>query len=340
MPSEFPQSRNWKDVERFLEFKEREMLEKEGVVLSADHMDGYKYRPKARVAEKQPWEVIPAPTCIPKCRLENWTHTDVGFETGEGIAYITLNRPTANNALNDTISQGLHDAVYELYQRKDIRCVVLKAEGKMFCAGGDPKTFADAAAMTDGDNRKSAISFMKFLYFFQNMPQFTIGLAQGSAMGSGLGLLAACDMVVAMKGAAFTCSEVKLGTAPVTIAPFLSTKMGQANAKRILCTAANFNAEAMQHMGLVQEVVDDEKGMHEVVSDVCEKLTLAAPFATSRSKRLAQNVANRAVDVPLMEYTGTELATIRIADEAVKGMVAVQAKTKPYWAETPIKPMY
>eukprot|EP00418_Pyrodinium_bahamense_P076423 CAMPEP_0179052130 /NCGR_PEP_ID=MMETSP0796-20121207/21598_1 /TAXON_ID=73915 /ORGANISM="Pyrodinium bahamense, Strain pbaha01" /LENGTH=353 /DNA_ID=CAMNT_0020748685 /DNA_START=69 /DNA_END=1127 /DNA_ORIENTATION=+ len=331
-------SNDWLEIEKHLEQKELELLKKEGVTLPDGHLDGYKYRPSTKVVDKQSWEVLPLPSRMPTCSSANWHHTEVNFELGEGIAYITLNRPDANNALNASISQALHDATFELHRRKDIRIVVLRAEGKMFCAGGDPKSFADAAAMSDADNRKQAIGFMKFLYFFQCLPQFTVGLAQGSAMGSGIGLLAACDVAVAVATARFTVSEVKLGTSPATIAPFVARKVGAAFAKRMLCTADNISAIDAKRMGLITDVVDDEMDFSKYVESICDKVTLCAPIAASRAKRLVQNVSQRPLSLKLLEYTGGELADIRIGEEAIKGMVAVQAKTKPFWAETPIKP--
>jgi len=331
---------DWLEIEKQLEQQEHELLMKEGVSVPDGHLEGYKYRPATRVVDKQSWEVLPLPSFIPKCSSANWHHSDVSFEVGDGIAYITLNRPDANNALNASISQALHDAAFELHRRRDIRIVILRAEGKMFCAGGDPKSFADAAAMTDADNRKESIGFMKFLYFFSTLPQYTVGLAQGSAMGSGIGLLAACDVVCAVASARFTVSEVKLGTCPATIAPFLTKKVGAAFAKRMLCTADNVSAVEAKRMGLITDVVDDEMDFSKYVESVCDKVTLCAPVAASRAKRLVQNVSQRPLSLKLLEYTGDELADIRISEEAVKGMVAVQAKTKPFWAETPIKPLY
>jgi len=264
----------------------------------------------------------------------------LNFEIGEGIAYLTLNRPDDNNVLNQSLSLALHDAAFELNMRTDIRCAVLRAEGKMFCAGADPKAFVDAQAITDADNRRNAIAFMKFLYFFQSLPQFTIALVQGSAMGSGIGLLSACDMVVAVQNARFQFPEVKLGMVPATVAPFVAVSMGAANAKRALCSAENLTAAKALEMGLVTEVVEDEADFSRVVGDVCDKLTLCAPKATARCKRLVQNVSRRPINLQIMEYTGNEIQSVQVDEEAVKGMVAVQAKVKPYWAETPIKLLY
>lgn len=333
-------SADWAQVEEQLQKKEIELLSKEGINVPEGHLDGYKYTPQSRVVDKQSWEVMPTPNYTPKCTSQNWTHTDVNFEVGEGIAYITLNRPHANNALNDSMLQGLHDACFELHRRPDIRIAVLRAEGKMFCAGGDPKSFQEAAALSNNASLKESVSFMRMLYYFQCLPQFTLGLAQGSAMGTGLGLLAACDTVCAVSGARFVVSDVKLGTVPASIAPFIAGKVGPAHAKRILCTAENVSAPLAKQMGLITDIVDDELDFGKHIEGICEKVTLCAPQASARSKRLVQNVSARPLSMKLLAYTGGELASVRISEEAVKGMVAVQAKTKPSWAEKPIKPLY
>lgn len=333
-------STDWLEVERFLEQKEREALAKEGIVLPEDHMKGYKYSPVAKIEKKNPWQVPPVPSAYPRCRSANWLHKDVNFEVGTGIAYITMNRPDANNALNDSVQQALHDACVELHSRPDVRVVVMRAEGKMFCGGRDPKSFADDHARSEADNRKAVCNLIKLFYYFQSLPQFTIGLVQGSAMGAGVGLLSCCDMVCAVKAARFTVSEVKLGATPATIAPFVTQKVGMANALRLLCTAENLTADKCKEMGLLNEVVDEESDFSGIVADVCEKISLCAPVASGRAKRLAQNVALQPVTMNILEWTGDELASIRVAQEAQAGFTAVVAKTKPYWADNKIKPLY
>mmetsp|Transcript_23349 Transcript_23349/g.43911 ORF Transcript_23349/g.43911 Transcript_23349/m.43911 type:complete len:339 (+) Transcript_23349:70-1086(+) len=334
------EKKDWETIERELAAKEAELLQKEGAACDEKHVSGYRYVPTTKVVDKPSWDTFAVPHIRPVCTSENWFHKDVLFEIGEGIAYITLNRPEANNAMNESTGQALMDATCELQGRKDIRIVVLRAEGSMFCAGGDPKHFFDALAMSEKEDRKAAIGFMKFLFWFQSLPQFTVGLAQGSAMGSGIALLCACDMVLAASNARFTCSEVKLGFCPASLAPFLSRKVGPAFAKRLLCMAENISADQAKKMGLISDVVEEEGDFSDYMKDICDKVTLCAPTAAGRAKRLAQNVSLQPLTRKLLEYTGGELADIRIGEEAIKGMVAVQARVKPYWAETPIKPLY
>lgn len=334
-------AQDWLEVEKQLEQKELELLKQHsGITLPEGHLDGYKYTPEPRVVDKESWDVKPVPLYTPECNSSNWKHADVMFELGEGIAYIVLNSPSTNNALSASMLRGIHDACFELHMRKDIRLVVLKAEGKMFCAGGDPKSFQEAIGISGEESKKSLIMLTKLLHFFQCLPQFTVGLAQGSAMGSGVGLLAACDVVCAVAAARFMVSEVKLGTCPAAIAPIIAAKIGAAHAKRILCTAENVTAALAKQIGLVTDIVDDELDFSKYVQTLCEKMTLCAPGACARSKALVQNVSRRPLTMKLLTYTGGQLADIRVGDEAVKGMIAVQARTKPYWAETPIKPLY
>mmetsp|Transcript_11146 Transcript_11146/g.25305 ORF Transcript_11146/g.25305 Transcript_11146/m.25305 type:complete len:319 (-) Transcript_11146:31-987(-) len=310
------------------------------VDVSGEHMDGYKYKPRLKIVEKQPWDILPAPDTTPVCSVANWQHQDLKFEIGSGIAYLTMNRPDVSNVIRQSLSQALSDACIELHKNKEVRVVVLQSVGKMFCAGASPQAFMDKESMSDVANKKADIAFMRFLHYFQSLPQFTIGLCQGSCMGSGLGLLAVCDFVVSIEAARFTCADVKLGTLPAAIAPFLTTKIGPSNTKRMLCLGENLSAPQVQRMGLIQEVVEEASDFTAIVAELCESLTQSAPIAMGRSKRLVQNVAARPITPALAAYTGGELASIRIGTEAIKGMVAVQSRVKPYWAENQIKPMY
>ena len=159
-------------------------------------------------------------------------------------------------------------------------------------------------------------------------------------MGSGLGLLVVCDVVVAVANARFTVAEVKLGQAPVTIAPFFARKVGPAHAKRILCMADNLSAVDARRIGLITEVVDEVVDFPQYVESFCDKVTLCAPLAAARAKRLASDVSMRPLTVKVLEHTAEEYDDIRQGNEAAKGRAAVQARTKPCWEANPIKPLF
>jgi len=332
-------STDWIEVEKFLEKKEREdLLAKDGIILPPDHMKGYKHTPKVNIVQQCPWDVTPVPPTAPTCRSDSWIHKDVMFEIGSGIAYITLNRPQANNAINDRVIEALNDACCELHKRSDVRVVVLRSEGKMFCAGSEPSSYQEALAVSDTDSRRATATFIKLLYWFQSLPQFVIGLAHGSSMGTGIGLLACCDVAFAVKTARFTVNDVQLGSCPATIAAFVTQKVGQTNAIRMLCTAENLSADDCMKMGLLNDVVEDASKFSALVSDLCDKITLCAPMASSRCKRLAQSVSCQPIASNVMDFTAGELSFVAGSPETFAGFSAVLAKTKPSWANTTIKP--
>lgn len=340
--------------------EERKALAAEGVDLPEDHMEQYLYKAPVDDADKilKTYETDTI-ACVPRSpqssTLENWINPEVNFEITQGTAYITLNRPEANNAMNDHISGGLSDAVYILNQRPDIRVAVLKAEGRMFCAGGDPKGFqsfqgggegseanlpgpiiSSAGGMIDG-NKMSGHSFAAFLYDFARLPQFTIALAQGSAMGGGFGLLCLCDMVICAKNCHFVLSEVKLGVIPATISPHVINKIGVANAKRLFCTAENVSAQMALDIGLVQKVCPVDK-FPEAVAEVCKQIQMCGPRAVAESKKMLMEVVHQPLEEKLLVHTANEYARIRKTEEAVAGMNAVEQKKRPPWVEQLIQP--
>jgi len=260
----------------------------------------------------------------------------VKFEVGTGVAQITFTRPQENNCLSAGLTAGLTAAVETLHARPDIRIVFMTAEGRNFCAGGDPKGFQAAAKMTDEDNLASAVSFAKFLYLIQTVPQFLVGLVQGSCYGGGVGIVAVCDMVIAVSSARFTLSEVKLGVIPATISPYVVAKLGVANSKRLFCTAEAPSAAQAKEYGLVQEVVANVSEFDTWKRKLIDQIKMCAPNAVAASKALVMGVANQAVTEELMVYTANELAKVRSGPEAEAGMAALLAKKDPYWKSQPM----
>lgn len=335
------------EIEDELERRQVADLYREGIELPHDFMDHQTPVPPKvarRLKEleergvRQPWEhdVGWPEDFEPTCTSANWTHQELKFEKGDGIAYITLNRPEANNALNDALGAGMQDALYELHNSPEIRLVVLKAEGKMFCAGGDPKQFQAAAQATAEQNAKGADDFARNLYKFSTLPQFTMCLCQGSAMGGGFGYVSLCDMAVAVKAAYFTLSEVKLGVIPATISPYVIAKIGVANAKRLFCTADNCIASKAREVGLIDVVVDSPDQFPAIVKEVAGMVNLCAPQAVKKTKKLIMNVANQPITNELLKFVAAEYAKNMKGAEAMEGTDAVQSRKKPPWADKPI----
>ncbi|MCA8905540.1 MAG: enoyl-CoA hydratase/isomerase family protein, partial [Hyphomonas sp.] len=133
------------------------------------------------------------------------------FATEEGLAVITMNRPDVHNAFNMELIAELTDAFRSIADETSIRMVILRGAGKSFSAGADLEWMKRAALHTKEDNVRDAVNLAEMLRALWEMPQMTLAMVQGAAMGGGAGLVAACDVAVAMKDAHFRFSEVRLG---------------------------------------------------------------------------------------------------------------------------------
>jgi methylglutaconyl-CoA hydratase len=240
--------------------------------------------------------------------------------------------------LTDDTIQALFDCIAELKTRKDVRLVILKAEGKMFCSGNLPKTYQQNVNINENDNKNNIVCLAKFFHAFSKLPMFTVALCQGSVMGSGMGLLSVCDMVMSVRSAHFQCSDCKLGVVPAAALPYVVTKIGPSAAKRFLCLAENCSAEAAFACGLVQEIVDTPDDLTGFVTKMAEQMTLCGSYSVMASKVLVANIGGQPVTLDLMCYSADQLAKVRKSPEADAGMKAVLSRQKPYWAEDPIKP--
>jgi len=322
-----------------------------------------------KITTDEPWVKPPNP--LPdlswhkaSCTLEDWKHTDVKCEVGTGIAYFTLNRPGDGNKLNRTITAALLDAVFNLHSRPDIRLAVFTGEGAIFCAGGDPKGDGDGGfttapvpaevqavrdqmgqkalkkgAFPDGQINLGRLLQTRFWHAWATVPQFTICLANGSAMGDGIGCVTCCDYTIAVEGAFFSLASVKCGLVPAGVAPYLVGKTGNGRAKRIFCTSENMSAQKAVDYGIVDEVVASTADGHKSIAALCEKLTQCGPRTVQAAKELVLGVQGQQIVHPLMFYTSMVSAQVSNAEEARQAARAVALGQPKPWEGAPIRPL-
>jgi Enoyl-CoA hydratase/carnithine racemase len=136
-----------------------------------------------------------------------------------------------------------------------VRAVVLAAEGPAFCAGANLNWMRRMADYTRDENVADAAKLAEMLRVIYECPKPTIARVQGDVYAGGMGLVAACDMAVAVDTAGFCLSEVKLGLIPATISPYVIRAMGARAAHRYFLTAERFGAFDALRIGFVHEVV-------------------------------------------------------------------------------------
>jgi methylglutaconyl-CoA hydratase len=147
-----------------------------------------------------------------------------------------------------------------------------------------------------------------------------------------VGLVAACDIAVAVEGAKFALTEVKLGLVPAMISPFVLDAIGSRQATRYFHTAERFSAIDAQRIGLVHEVVADESALSESRARIVGDLLAAGPEASVAAKKLVADVAGRLIDEAMLQDLATRIAARRAADEGIEGLSAFLERRPPQWA--------
>ena len=246
------------------------------------------------------------------------------------VATITLNRPEVRNAFNDDMIAEVTGVFVALGGRDSVRCIVLAAEGKAFCAGADLNWMRRMADYTRAENLADAAQLAEMLRVMYECPKPTIARIQGDVYAGGMGLVAACDMAVSVDTANFCLSEVKLGLIPATISPYVIRAMGARAAHRYFLTAERFDAKEAHRIGFVHEVVSADR-LDAKVAELTSALVSASPNAVRSCKALVQEVAGQGIEAPLIGRTVEGIADIRTSSEGREGVQSFLQKRKPSW---------
>lgn len=250
-----------------------------------------------------------------------------------GVAVITLNRPDKRNAFNAEVIERLIDYFDELRGADGIRAVLIEGAGSHFSAGADIDWMRHAGEQTRDDNVTDAEALAEMLRHLYELPKPTIALVQGAAIGGGLGLVAACDIAVAVRGSTFRFSEAALGLTPATISPFVVNAIGPRAAKALFVTARPFDADEAFRLGLIHEVLDSDADLTEAAERIVKQIYTAAPGAVADAKALVDGVAGKEISQALSRWTAERIADRRASDEGRDGLAAFLEKRKPAWAD-------
>ena len=249
-----------------------------------------------------------------------------------GVARISLNRPERHNAFDEGLIAALTTTFNVLGIDPTVRAIILSGEGKSFCAGADLDWMKRAAGWSEAENRADAMKLSDMLHAIDACAKPVIACVHGNIAGGGVGLVACADMVVAIDGAQFRLSEVRLGLTPATISPFVVAKIGASQARRWFLTAEAFGAAAAKAMGLVHEIAADADAADAIIANWLSHLAAAAPGAVADAKQLVADVAGRPITDPLRALTADRIAARRASAEGREGLAAFLDKRKPHWS--------
>jgi methylglutaconyl-CoA hydratase len=248
------------------------------------------------------------------------------------VATVWLNRPEVRNAFNETAIAEITEVFAGLDAMPGVRAIVLAAHGVSFCAGADLNWMRRMAGYSREENLADAAQLARMLKTIHRCGKPVIARVQGDCYAGGMGLAAACDIVVAAEGVNFCLSEVRLGLIPATISPYVVRAIGESAARRYFLTAERIPAQEAHRIGLAHEVVPADR-LDATVGALLKSLLAASPNAVSEAKRLVRDVAGAALDDALIEDTVARIADIRASQEGREGVQSFLEKRRPNWID-------
>ena len=267
-------------------------------------------------------------------------YTDIRYETAEGIAKITIDRPEVRNAFRPQTVIEISDALDRAREDLDVGVIILTGEGPLaFCSGGDQRIRGDAGYMHDDDAAKRGVGRFHVTDLHVQMrrtPKPIVAMVAGYAVGGGHVLHVICDLTIAADNARFGQTGPKVGSFDGGFgAGVLSNLVGPKKAKEIWFLCRQYDAQQALQMGLVNAVVPLEKLEEETVR-WCEEMLAMSPLAL----RMLKSSFNAALDgqAGIQELAGNATMLFYMTEEAQEGRDAFKQKRKPDFSKFPRRP--
>ena len=250
-----------------------------------------------------------------------------------GVAHIALNRPDKRNALDRATISALGATLARCAADAGVRVVQLTGAGNVFCAGADLTEMQAQAHASEAENVAHASDLAKVLSALDSFPKPTLARVNGDGYGGALGLIAACDIVVAVASAKFAFTEVRLGIIPAVVSPFVLAKIGESAALRYFLTAETMSAATLKEIGLAHETVPAER-LDAACGSIVDAILKGAPGAQAAAKILIRDAKAAAGQRGVAALSmASRLAHLRVQAEAQEGFAAFFAKRKASWRQ-------
>ncbi|MDQ6526899.1 enoyl-CoA hydratase-related protein [Nocardioides sp. LHD-245] len=243
------------------------------------------------------------------------------------IAIVTLNRPGAANSIDLEVAHQLLDATLAIATDGSVRAVLLRGRGRLFCAGGDVRSFDGEPELA---RRLRAITapLHAAVSALRRMDPPVVAAVHGPAAGAGLGLVCAADLVVAARSASFVAAYADIGLSPdAGVSWFLPRLVGPRRAALLTLTGYRLDAQEAAHWGLVTQVVPDEEA-ESAALDLARRLAGGPTRALGRTRRLLGDSFDSSLDEQL-EHEARALADSGGSVDAVEGIRAFVDKRRP-----------
>lgn len=254
----------------------------------------------------------------------------VRYSVENRVATITIDRPDKRNALNATVVSELLTAFQTAEQAADVKVVILRGNGKAFCAGADLDYLKQLQAFDFEQNLADSNHLKSLFEWIYKMGKPVIALIQGHAIAGGAGLATVCDFAFTVPEAKFGYTEVKIGFIPAIVMTFLIRKIGETRAKELLLSGEIIDAATAERYNMLNKVIDAD-AIEAYVNEFAEKLCTQN---SAQSMAITKKMIGDVQTFPISEafnFAARMNARARASEDCKKGIAAFLNKEKLEW---------
>jgi isohexenylglutaconyl-CoA hydratase len=262
-------------------------------------------------------------------------YSSILLECDGAVARLTLNRPERRNALTHAMMLELEDAFGRLREDASCRVLVLRGAGGHFCAGGDIDAMANMPPRpADGGSDPMVASYRQFgraLQLLDALPQATVAIVEGSAVGGGFGMACCSDVVIIHESARFGLPEPRWGFIPSQLIPFVVRRVGEGTVRDLVVTGRVIDAAEAHRLNIGRHLVSGSD-LDRVAAGIVGDILKSEPQAVADVKRLVQSCENTD-DAAVLDNAAQSLVDLLRRPETEAGMKAFKQKVPPPWAK-------
>ena len=248
-------------------------------------------------------------------------------EVGDGVARVVLNRPEQRNSLSSGMLRDLHSALTWCRETDEARVLVLTGAGdRAFCAGADLSAFGGERSELERHQQRR--QFVDLFLLFEDLGKPVVGRINGHALAGGLGLACACDLLLAVEGAAFATPEIKVGLWPAIIQALLSRNLPRKLLLEMVMLGDRWTAAQMKEAGLVNRVLGSLPELDAATAEVAGSLAASSSLVM----RLGRDSFYRQQDMEFraaLEYLRSQLTLVSLSEDTREGIAAFFEKRDP-----------
>ncbi|KKW81810.1 enoyl-CoA hydratase/isomerase family protein [Acinetobacter bereziniae] len=261
--------------------------------------------------------------------------SSIELEQEGSILTLWLNRSDSRNAMSLNMVKAIQQVFQVIEQDLSIRAVILRGKGGHFCAGGDIKDMAQlrGEAMNLGSHQPYVDFNRQFGHMIQQVdqaPQTVVAVLEGAVLGGGFGLACVSDIAISLADAKFGLPETGLGVIPAQIAPFVVKRIGLTQARRLALLGSRFEGHTALKVGVVHEVVENEKALEVLLVETIQQIKRTAPQASRMTKALLHRTLNEPLTA-LLDDAAQQFAQAVGGEEGMEGTMAFIQKREPNW---------